>query len=278
MKSNYQPMKNKILENLSFEKILDEIAEVAGYLWQREWAERNAGNISINITGLLSKNELKGLRPGNRFQVNPPFKTLHGQVFLMTGTGTRMRDLAKNPSENICIVIVDEKSQVSYFSCRESKGRTIKPTSEIYSHLAIQQMLLQKDGTKKVVLHTHVTEFIALTQIRKFQSARAINGVIWSMHPETIMFCPKGAGFVPYILPGTPAIAQKTVKVLSNHDVVVWGKHGGLVVAPTLSEAFDTIDLLAKSVKIFLTCRNSGFEPDGLSPQELHQIRRSTGD
>ena len=29
---------------------LDEVAEIAGYLWQKGWAERNAGNISINIT------------------------------------------------------------------------------------------------------------------------------------------------------------------------------------------------------------------------------------
>ena len=27
-----------------------EVAEVAGYLWQKGWAERNGGNITVNIT------------------------------------------------------------------------------------------------------------------------------------------------------------------------------------------------------------------------------------
>ena len=31
----------------------DDAGEVAGYLWQKGWAERNAGNISVDITALL---------------------------------------------------------------------------------------------------------------------------------------------------------------------------------------------------------------------------------
>ena len=29
---------------------INKVAEVAGYLWQKGWAERNGGNITINIT------------------------------------------------------------------------------------------------------------------------------------------------------------------------------------------------------------------------------------
>ena len=29
---------------------VDKVAEVAGYLWQKGWAERNGGNITVNIT------------------------------------------------------------------------------------------------------------------------------------------------------------------------------------------------------------------------------------
>ena len=29
---------------------VEKVAEVAGYLWQKGWAERNGGNITINIT------------------------------------------------------------------------------------------------------------------------------------------------------------------------------------------------------------------------------------
>ena len=29
---------------------IGKVAEVAGYLWQKGWAERNGGNITVNIT------------------------------------------------------------------------------------------------------------------------------------------------------------------------------------------------------------------------------------
>ena len=34
---------------------LEKISRIAGYLWQREWAERNAGNISINLSSFFFK-------------------------------------------------------------------------------------------------------------------------------------------------------------------------------------------------------------------------------
>ena len=39
------------------EKLMAEIgriAEVAGYLWTKGWAERNGGNISVNLTDLMN--------------------------------------------------------------------------------------------------------------------------------------------------------------------------------------------------------------------------------
>lgn len=32
---------------------IEKTAEVAGYLWQNGWAERNGGNITVNITDLI---------------------------------------------------------------------------------------------------------------------------------------------------------------------------------------------------------------------------------
>ena len=47
--------KNKALMNE-----IGRIAEVAGYLWTKGWAERNGGNISVNITALMNE-EAKSL-------------------------------------------------------------------------------------------------------------------------------------------------------------------------------------------------------------------------
>ncbi len=45
-----------INQNASIKEIILEVAEVAKYLWQRGWAERNAGNISVNISHLITEN------------------------------------------------------------------------------------------------------------------------------------------------------------------------------------------------------------------------------
>ena len=40
-----------ILEGRSaLEREVWQVAEVAGYLWQKGWAERNGGNITVNVT------------------------------------------------------------------------------------------------------------------------------------------------------------------------------------------------------------------------------------
>ena len=44
-------MKSILEQNKALATIVGQVAEVAGYLWQKGWAERNGGNITVNITG-----------------------------------------------------------------------------------------------------------------------------------------------------------------------------------------------------------------------------------
>ena len=39
---------------------VNKVAEVAGYLWQKGWAERNGGNITVNITEFVD-DEIKAM-------------------------------------------------------------------------------------------------------------------------------------------------------------------------------------------------------------------------
>ena len=47
-------MESIIDNNPELKHQIDQVAEVAGYLWQKGWAERNGGNIVINVTDQLS--------------------------------------------------------------------------------------------------------------------------------------------------------------------------------------------------------------------------------
>ena len=252
-----------------------QVAGVAQYLWERGWAERNAGNFSINLTGFFHERELDRFSTYPFFPLSKEYPELSRTIFLVSGTGTRMRDMANNQAENLCFVYISDSGSAFHIIGENHDGDYVKPTSELITHLAIQQQLLQKKSTEKVVLHAHVTELIALTQLALFKSEEAVNSLLWGMHPETLLFVPDGVGFVPYTLAGTEQIAMATLSKLENHKAVLWEKHGCLAIGNTLHDAFDTLDILAKSAKIYLLCKSTGLDPEGLTPAQLQEIRQT---
>ena len=42
----------EILLTKELQNVVDEIAEVSGNMWERGWAERNAGNFTVDVTNL----------------------------------------------------------------------------------------------------------------------------------------------------------------------------------------------------------------------------------
>jgi rhamnulose-1-phosphate aldolase len=268
-------MANGIFLKRELQPLFHQVAEVAQYLWERGWAERNAGNFSINITGYFTSKECDSLQA---FPLTPLAKTYPGlsrKVFIISGTGTRMRDMAKDPTENICLACINDTGSAYHIITRTDVEIPVRPTSELATHLAIQQQLVEKKATEKVIIHAHVTELVALTQLPAFTSEYAINKVLWGMHPETLLFLPDGVGFIPFTLPGSESIALATLKGFETRKVVLWEKHGCMTVGNSIAEAFDHLDLLAKSAKIYFLCRSAGTEPEGLTAAQLQEIRDS---
>ena len=76
-----------IRKNSALMAEIERIAEVAGYLWTKGWAERNGGNISVNVTALMSEEakELPALAPTRQLVETVP--CLGGNFFYVTGTG-----------------------------------------------------------------------------------------------------------------------------------------------------------------------------------------------
>jgi rhamnulose-1-phosphate aldolase len=261
---------NKRAKNTVLKDVAREMAAVAEYLWHKGWAERNAGNMSVNVSHCAGKEDL-GKTPSG-MKLEKAFPGLEGQFLMLSGSGTRMRDLAQKPMDNTCLLRIVNGGKEYLMKTAGKPG--LLPTSELPTHLAIHQKLLQEGRSEKAVLHTHVNELIALTQIKTFTGDQAINELLWAMHPETLLFLPAGAGFVPYTLPGTDFIAGKTLEALESHRLVIWEKHGCLAIGENLYDAFDQIDILAKSAAIFFMCRNAGFDPEGLSATQLEEIKK----
>lgn len=157
-------MESILKGNPELQHEIDKIAEVAGYLWQNGWAERNGGNITVNITQWVNDRlrQLPAIGPVTPIGATLP--SLHGCYFFCKGTGKRMRDLARQPMENGSIIrILDDCS--SYVIVADN---IVKPTSELPSHLAVHNRLIEQQSPYKATIHTHPIEIVALSHNRQF--------------------------------------------------------------------------------------------------------------
>lgn len=252
---------------------INDVAEVAGYLWQKGWAERNGGNITINVTDAVD-NAIRAMPAiSEEFPIGRTLAHLKGCYFYCKGTGKRMRDLARNPMECGSVVrITDDCSRYAIIA-----DKPVKPTSEIVSHLSIHNYLIGKGSTYKAVVHTHPTDLVAMSHNPDFLKKDLLTNLLWSMIPETRAFCPRGLGIIPYAMPSSADLADATIKELDEYDVVMWEKHGVCSVSDNVMEAFDMIDTLSKSAQIYLAARSMGFLPKGLSSSQMNEIRDSFG-
>lgn len=247
---------------------IEKAAEVAGYLWQKGWAERNGGNITVNITEFVD-DEIRNMESVSGVEsIGTVLPYLKGCYFYCKGTNKRMRDVARWPMEHGSVIrILDDGAGYTIVG-----DRPVEPTSELPSHLSMHNYLIANGSACKAALHTHPIELIAMTHYRPFLEKDVLTQILWSMIPETKAFCPRGLGIIPYDLPGSVALADATIKELVDYDVVMWEKHGVCAVGEDIMEAFDQVDVLNKSAQIYMSAKNMGFEPDGMTPGQMHEM------
>ncbi len=264
-------MKSILEGRPALKKEVDKVAEVAGYLWQNGWAERNGGNITINITDFVD-DEIRQMEPISEVkQIGQTLPHLKGAYFFCKGTGRRMRDLARWPMENGSVIrILDDCA--SYVIIADNP---VQPTSELPSHLAVHNRLIEKGSNYKATVHTHPIELVAMSQTKKFLGKDVLTRLLWSMIPETKAFCPLGLGVVPYQMPGSNELANATLKELEDYDVVLWEKHGVFAKGLDVMDAFDQIDVLSKSAKISVNSKAMGFEPDGMTDEQMAEMTKA---
>ncbi len=259
-----------ILENRpKLAQQINEVAEVAGYLWQKGWAERNGGNITINITDCIDEQIRQLPAISHPIQIGKPLPHLKGCYFFCKGTNKRMRDLARWPMQNGSVIrILDDCASYEIIA-----DNPVMPTSELPSHLSMHNYQIKIGSEYKAALHTHPIELIAMTHKAEFLKKDKLTYLLWSMIPETRAFCPKGLGIIPYKMPSSIELADATVDMLQEYDVVMWEKHGVCSVSENIMEAFDMVDTLNKSAMIYVAAKNMGFEPEGTSMQDMEALK-----
>ena len=266
-------------------KEIDLTAEVAGYIWEKGWGERNGGNITVDITEQTTglHDLLQDLQATDEnkeiIRLQEPLTSIAGHYFYVKGTQCRMRDLARDPMNNGCIIrITDDGCGYKVLTCNG-----VRPTSELPSHLLVQNFLHKTKSGYTATLHTHPVELVAMSHIPAFTdrsigfsplNANRLTKTLWSMIPETLAFAPLGIGIVPYEVPGSIELAYATLREVERYDVVLWEKHGTFAVGKDIMDAFDQTDVLNKAAIIYLKAKLTGEEPTGMTVEQITEVQR----
>lgn len=255
---------------IEVQKQLEQISTVAGYLWQREWAERNAGNISMNLTSFFNKEDLKGVREERLFDFP---KGAAGFVLFITGTGCYLRDLVDSIENVSCILLINDDA-TGYSIVWGGKRENFGPTCELISHSSIHLFNSIHSPENLAVVHTHPLELICMSHHELFDDEEELNRQIWMMCPEVKVFVPKGIHCTPYALSSTAALADVTIEAFKTRNISLWEKHGATATAPDVMKAWDFLDVANKGAKMLMMCWASGFKPAGLSNEQLTELEQ----
>jgi len=253
---------------IEVQKELEKVSEIAGYLWDREWAERNAGNISVNLTDYFKSEKPQNVDRVIEFKFP---KEAAGLVIFVTGTGCHLRHL-RNRIEEVGAIIAINKHADAYSIVWGGGKENFRPTSELISHVKIHLFNQENKPLHKAIVHTHPIELIVMSHHSYFKDEEKFNHSLWKMCPEIRVFVPQGIDCTPYALSGTEALADITIKGLKNRDVVLWEKHGAIATGEDAEVAFDYLDVANKGAKLLLSSWAAGFEPIGLNDGELKEL------
>ncbi len=257
---------------MNLKEHIKDISAVARILWERGWAESSAGNISVDITGSIKPS--KSAFRKNRFSsIDTAYPELKNSLFLVTGTGTRMRDVAERPLDTLLLLSLNEQGSGYYRIHDASRKKDILPTSELQSHFALHSLLRQRKSPARALLHAHPTELIALMHAPECTDERKLNEILYKMYPEASVANPYGIALIPYEMTGSGELAAKTLKGFHSDSLLLWQKHGCLAAGWDIQTAFDIIDVMNKSAQLYLLCRSAGYDPSGLSETQITELK-----
>lgn len=259
-----------ILEtNAALKAAILDVAEVAGHIWTKGWGERNGGNITVRVTEFATAEWATMPALSDKIAIGATLPKLKGQYFYAKGTQKRMRDLARDPMANGSIIrITDDCAHYEIIA-----DSAVMPTSELPSHLMVQNYLIESGSCYKATLHTHPIELVAMSHLSHFKDSETMTRTLWSMIPETLAFAPLGIGWVAYEVPGSLELASATLDKIRTYDVTMWEKHGVFAVGQDIMDAFDQVDVLNKAANIYMCARSMGGDPEGLTPKAMKDVQ-----
>ncbi len=259
-----------------FDEILFAVGEAGGRLSEIEASEGAAGNISVYIGWPLDPRRRFPLEES--LELPQPVPELAGGVFLVTGSGRRLREIKADPAANLGCLVVDDGGRTArlHTSPRRLFARV---TSEFNSHLAVHHDQVVRTRTNfHAVVHAQPLHLTYLSHIAAYRDEGYLNRHLLRWQPESIVNLPEGLGMVPFRVPGSPELMGATVTSLRTHRAVVWAKHGVIARSEqSVKRATDRIEYAETSARYEYLNLVNHERAEGLAPEEIRAICNSLG-
>lgn len=244
-----------------------EFRDVAGVLHVKGWAEASAGNMSLRLPMIPEAVGRLEPDPQRIHMTALDMTDLIGDYFLVTGSGTRMRDIANAPEKGLCLIkIIDDRR---FWLLDGSE----KPSSEWPTHAGLHSLFKENRNGERAVVHCHPLSLIALSHI--FNSEKEMNERIFRLQHETRLFVPEMLGLIPYAVTGSKSLAKASKEKLKKFRLALWDKHGVIASGKSLNGALDRIEVVEKAAAIYLQLKSLGIEPEGLSDDQIAATSRA---
>ncbi|NBJ71326.1 MULTISPECIES: rhamnulose-1-phosphate aldolase [Clostridia] len=241
-------------------------------MWRLGWDELNGGNISYllneeEVTPYLNKDQVI-----RTIQLDYPVTELAGKYFIVTGSGKYFRFIKDDPEESLGILrISSDGKAVELLWGLEGNSQ---PTSELPSHFMSHISRLKQNPDHRVIMHTHTTNLIAMTFTHELDEAN-FTRTLWKMCTECLVVFPEGVGILPWMVPGTDIIGEKTAKKMKEFRLVIWPHHGIFGAGNSLAEAFGLIETVEKAAQIYMlvSSHQGGIKQD-ITDEQLRDLAK----
>lgn len=242
-----------------------DIAETGRWLKELGALEGTAGNIVVRRDDIPRITQEGSVFVA--YDTGGTFEAL--QTFVATATTRRIWDIRKRRLwENLCVIQMHPEEQ-GYWLIRP-QGSDKRPTSEFGSHVRAHLCWVRRGQPKWATVHAQ-PRFTTLLS-RRANTAAFIKS-LYEGQPEMIVFIPEGIGFVPRIVPGSPAMENATLAQMeSGYRFVVWQNHGVFVAGDDLLQAYNMIDFVEAAAWSQYHARCFPEDLPGWTDQQLREI------
>lgn len=253
--------------NPSLQQIVDDIADVSRYIWERGWSAANGGNLTVDVTEAAAESNF----PAGAEMIPLPVavEALAGRIMFVTVSGSRFRDVPRDPAK--ALILMRISADGAGYEVLWGGSGSGKPTIELIPHLKVHGHLRSHGLPQTVVLHTHPVHLIAMTHLPEYRNPD-FERVLQTSQTTAKVFLGEGVGMARYLPMGSEQLGERTVDLIRGRRAVMWERHGCLVIGRDVNEAFDLTDLLEKAARIFLLCVTSGYEPKRMTPDETTSL------